>query len=131
MKKFDGGFNMNDAWIGEEENKSGTYVSTPCPEISIRLGGFINAKKLYKFQSRFGNEYYISDVDVLDNIGKLLEKNNSKEITEYMYNLIIEKFGISDFITKIERELLNEHDRGRRSGKIQMQKQMRDLLGLR
>jgi hypothetical protein len=122
---------MSEIWIGVEQNTSGTYVPTPCPEISIRRGGPINAQKLYKFQSRFGEEYYISDVEALDNIDKLLANYDSIETYEYLYKLVIEEFGVMEFIINIGHVIANEHEKGLKNGKIKMQKQMRELLGLR
>lgn len=122
---------MNEKWIGEEVNTSGTYIPTECSEISLRRGGPINAIKLYKFHSRFGVEYYITDSEVVDTIDNLLPKEDPMELYEFLYGLVIKEFGIVPFITKIELELAQKREEGFRSGKKQMQQQMRELLGIR
>ena len=54
--------NMKMKWIGEEGNTSGSYYETKISsELQKRCGGHPGAKTLYKFKSRFGEEYYITD----------------------------------------------------------------------
>ncbi|KMY49602.1 hypothetical protein [Peribacillus loiseleuriae] len=72
---------MVEKWIGEEDNTSGTYVPTSCEEFSERRGGCLNAKKLYRFNSRFGKEYNITDDEVVARIKKLItEEKNSRTV---------------------------------------------------
>lgn len=121
---------MSEKWIGEEVNTSGTYVQTEyCSELSVRHGGFANAKKLYRFNSRFGKEYNITDFEVVHRIEELLDKESSGLIG-YLYNLIIERFGVMEFIIDVDLKIAKERSDGFVKGKKQMQKEMRALLGL-
>lgn len=125
---------MEEKWIGEEDNTSGSYKTTTCSELSIRRGGMVNAKKLYRFTSRFGKEYNITDSEVINKIEELLpkeEEGDSVKLYEYLYNLVIEQFGIIEFIVDIGHKIAKERSDGYSSGKKQMQKDMRGLLGLR
>jgi len=125
---------MREKWIGEENDTSGTYVKTTCSELSLRRGGKINAKKLYRFKSRFGGEYNITDEEAISNIEELLpkgEEENSVKLYEYLYGLVIEQFGMIEFIVNIGHHVAKERDDGYVRGKKQMQKEMRNLLGIR
>jgi hypothetical protein len=117
-------------WIGEEDNTSGSYVKTVCDELAIRRGGYLNARKLYRFNSRFGKEYNITDVQVLDHIDGLLEKGDSTELYEYLYGLVIQRFGVIEFIVDIGHVIARERDEGYMRGKKQKQKEIREALGL-
>lgn len=126
---------MMEKWIGEETNTSGSYIETICNELSIRRGGTINAKRLYLFTSRFEKQYYITDEEVIDELEKLLEAykeiGGSTKLFNYIYNLVIEKFGVVEFIVDIGHKIAKERNNGYTSGKKQMQKELRTLIGLR
>jgi hypothetical protein len=124
---------MWEKWIGEEDNPSGSYVPTICDELQLRRGGTINAKRLYRFNSRFDVEYNITDNEVIKNIEELLEKGEDglTGLYDYLYSLIIEKFGVIEFITRIGHKIAQERDAGYREGKVRMQRDMRELLGLK
>lgn len=126
---------MKEKWIGEEDNTSGSYYQTVCCELSRRSGGYLNAKKLYHFKSRFGQEYNITDEEVIQKIEELLttyeDEGGSTKLFDYMYNLIIEKFGVVEFIVDIGHKIAKERDSGYVKGKKQMQKELRELIGLR
>ena len=124
---------MREKWIGEEDNTSGSYIETACKELSKRYGGTINAKKLYRFKSRFGEEYNITDKDVIHNIEKMLEEyeESTMLLYEYLYDLVVMKFGVMEFVLNIGHKIRQEHDSGYVAGKKQMQKEMRNLLGLK
>lgn len=122
---------MIEKWIGKEVNTGGSYYGTNiCSELRKRHGGQINAEKLYKFKSRFGNEYNITDEEVIVSIERLIGEDKSTELVEYLYNLIIEKFGVIEFIVGIGHKMAAERDKGYRNGKERMQADMRQLLGL-
>lgn len=90
----------------------------------------MNAKKLYRFRSRFGKEYNITDEKVIERIESLLENGDTPELCEYLYNLVIERLGVIEFIKDIEHKIAQERNIGYRSGKKQMQQDMRELLGV-
>lgn len=121
---------MLERWIGEEDNTSGTYVETTCEELKIRRGGCFGAKKLYRFTSRFGKEYNITDQETLDDIDSLLAKEEITELYNYLYKLVIDKFGVMEFIVDIGHVIARERDKGYRAGKKHMQKEIRELIGL-
>ncbi|MEQ6355172.1 hypothetical protein ABNX05_11135 [Lysinibacillus sp. M3] len=118
-------------WIGIEDDTSGTYFKTSCPELSIRKGGRINAKKLYLFKSRFGDEYNITDESVITNIEKLLAEDDHPNLYEFLYSTVIDKFGAMEFVLNIGHKISYERNEGYLEGKKQMQKEMRSLLGIR
>ncbi|WP_064199072.1 hypothetical protein [Brevibacillus brevis] len=121
---------MKEKWIGEKDNISGTYVPTECNELQRRTGGCINAKRLYKFNSRFGEEYYITDHKVIDKIEEFLVKEQFVEIYEYIYSLVIEKFGMIEFLVRIGHKIAEQRDNGYRDGKRSMQQEVRKVLGI-
>lgn len=123
---------MRDKWIGEEVNTSGTYVPTVCEELSIRRGGTLNAKKLYRFTSRYDVEYNITDEEVINILEMLLEKADESlsDLDSYLYSLVIEKFGALEFIKTVDRKSLEESKKSYNKGKLFMQKEMRNLLGI-
>ncbi|QJI52323.1 hypothetical protein [Psychrobacillus phage Perkons] len=126
---------MREKWIGEENNTSGSYHPTICSELQIRTGGYLDVIKLYRFTSRFGKEYNITDEEVIEKIEELLatyeEKDGSTKLFDYMYKLIIDKFGVVEFIVDIGHYVAKERSNGYVSGKKQIQKELRELIGLR
>jgi hypothetical protein len=121
---------MDKKWIGEEDNTSGTYYATSCKELQKRTGGSYNAKKLYKFNSRFGSEYHITDEDAVNKIEEFLTTEESTGLYEYLYNLVIEKFGVIEFIVGIGHKIAKERDEGYKKGKERLQQEVRQLLGM-
>lgn len=121
-------------WIGEEDNSSGSYYEIGTKELQIRKGGYINAKKLYRFESRFGETYYITDEKVINQIEKILQDEDKEEtsvkLVDYLYNLIIQKFGVIEFIIRIGHEIAEQRDIGYRRGKLAKQEEIRKVLGL-
>ncbi|RXZ78126.1 hypothetical protein EBB07_29165 [Paenibacillaceae bacterium] len=120
---------MSGKWIGLEVNISGSYYETKCKELEKRSGGVYNAGTLYKFNSRFGESYYISDKEAVEKIEKLLE-NDPAEIIEYLYNLVIQKFGVIDFVVRVGHKIAEQRSEGYKVGKLAAQEKMREALGL-
>lgn len=122
----------SEKWIGQEENVSGSYypLNKLIPNLKRRSGGYINAKKLYTFKSRYGSGYYITDEDVIDIIDKFILEENIDELHDYLYILIIEKFGINAFLSDVEIKIASERDEGYRKGKMAIQEDMKKLLGI-
>ena len=124
---------MREKWIGEEINKTGGYHQTICNEIHKRFGSGSN--KLYVFKSRFGEEYNISDEDVIRKIEELLatyeDEGGSTKLFDYIYSLIIERFGVIEFIVNIGHYVSKERNNSYVAGKKQMQTDMKSLLGIR
>lgn len=119
---------LNDKWIGDVINTSGSYYETECKELMKRHGG---NQKLYKFKSRFGEEYYISDVEVIEKIELLLgEYERSTKLIEYLYELVIQKFGVIDFIVRIGHKIAEQRSEGYKEGKTAKQEEMKKVLGL-
>ncbi|MBU7316080.1 hypothetical protein [Paenibacillus oleatilyticus] len=122
---------MNEKWIGPEDNTSGSYYAVEsCKELRRRTGGHLNAMKLYKFNSRFGEEYYITDDIIITEIEKVLEFHDSSALYEYLYNLVIQKFGVLDFIEGIDHKIAHERDVRYREGKLCKQQEIREVLGI-
>jgi len=121
-------------WIGEEDNPSGSYYERGTKELKIRKGGYINAKKLYRFESRFGETYYISDEEVINQIETILQDENKEKISakmvDYLYNLVIQKFGVIEFIVRIGHKIAEQCDVGYRNGKHAKQEELKKVLGL-
>ncbi|PEN97755.1 hypothetical protein CN553_11930 [Bacillus cereus] len=115
-------------WIGEKVNTTGAYIKTSCLELIERHRNSTKTKRLYKFKSRFHEEYYISDEEITEKIAEILERGNSAEIYEYLYGLIIEKFGVVDFILNVGHEIARERNNGYLEGKRQMRKDIKELL---
>lgn len=49
---------------------------------------------------------------------------------EFLYRLVIDKFGMIDFLVNITHKIKEQRNMGYRDGKLQMQKDMRKLLGI-
>lgn len=121
--------NTKEKWIGERIDKSGGYSRARiCEELLKRNESF--KEKLYVFDSRFGEEYNISDDNVILNIEKLIADDKPTELIEYLYNLIIEKFGVIDLLVRIGHKIADERNNGFLKGKSHIQKEMRELLGI-
>ena len=60
----------------------------------------------------------------------LAQGKESTELYEYLYGLVIERFGVIDFIVRIGHKIAYERDEGYKEGKKRMQKEMRQVLGL-
>ncbi|MDP9675219.1 hypothetical protein J2W97_001202 [Paenibacillus jamilae] len=116
-------------WIGEKDDTSGSYYEIGTKELTLRKGGRINAKKLYCFNSRFGETYYITDTEVINEI-ELLLKNETKLI-DYLYGLVIREFGAIEFIVRIGHKIAEEREKGYQNGKFAKQKEIVEVLGLK
>lgn len=121
---------MNEKWIGIENNPSGSYHPTECPELQLRKGGYLDAIKLYRFTTRFGQEYNITDEEVIAKIESLLENYEPLQMYNYLYGLVIEKFSPMEFVLHLEHFVTKERDKGYRKGEEQLQNDFRKLLGL-
>ena len=99
---------MSEKWIGAEDNTSGSYYERGLPELMIRTGGYHNAKKLYCFTNYVGQKYYLSDAEVIANIETFLQKEETNELQQYLYELVIQKFGIANFLSGVEEMLKEE-----------------------
>lgn len=118
-------------WIGVEDNTSGSYYERGTPELRVRKGGRHDAKRLYRFESRFGETYYITDPEVIDRIEILLKTENSGvDLIEYLYSLVIQKFGTIEFIVGIGHKIAEQRDEGYKQGKLAKQKEIIKVLGL-
>jgi hypothetical protein len=118
-------------WIGEKDDTSGSYYERGTPELKIRKGGRYDAKRLYRFESRFGETYYITDPEVIDRIEFLLKTENSgAELIEYLYSLVIHKFGAIEFIVRIGHKIAEQRNEGYKQGKLAKQKEIIEALGL-
>jgi hypothetical protein len=118
-------------WIGVEDNTSGSYYERGTPELRVRKGGRHDAIKLYCFKSRFGETYYITDPEVIDKIEFLLKNENSgAELIEFLFCLVIEKFGAIEFIVRIGHKIAEQRNEGYKQGKIAKQKEIIEALGL-
>ncbi|WP_168898330.1 hypothetical protein [Bacillus sp. ISTL8] len=122
---------MFEKWIGEKINTTGAYIRTGCLEVLERHRISTKTKRLYKFESRFDEVYYISDEEITEKIAELIKKDNSGEIYEYLYSLIIEKFGVLDFILNVGHKISRERNEGYLEGKRQMRKDIKKLLEIK
>jgi hypothetical protein len=124
---------MNEKWIGEEVNTSGTYSTIGCKELMKRSGGPINPPKLYAFRSAFSdsyNDYYISDEEAIVEIENFIHFEQTKELREYLYNLVIQRFGIIQFLKHLDDYAEKRHKVGRAKGRREVQLELRKTLGL-
>ena len=124
---------LNEKWIGEKDDTSGSYYERGTPELKIRKGGRTNAKKLYEFTSRFDETYYITDSEVIEHIESLLSsksESRSAELIEYLYGLVIRKFGAIEFIVRIGHKIAEQRSEGYKQGKLAKQKEIIEALGL-
>lgn len=122
---------MGELWIGDEDNTSGTYWQTNlCPELYKRHGGYYNAQKLYRFKSKYGVEYNITDKDVLKNLDDLLETESQDSVYQYIYSIIIERFGILDFLSRIDNYIDECKDVAYLDGESSAKHKFREFLGI-
>lgn len=119
-------------WIGEEVNTTGAYIKTTCSEVieRHRKSGDTDTPRLYRFTSRFDEIYYISDEEIVTKLAELLEKDDSAETYEYLYNLIAQRFGMANLLVNIGHKIARERDAGYKLGKKILQQKMRDILGM-
>lgn len=123
---------MREKWIGPKDNTSGSYVDHAfCKEISVRRGGYFDAKKLYVFKSKLGEEYCITDTDVLDAIDDLIKAQDVEKLVDYLYQLVFSEFGVMEFLAELESKLAQERKSGYAEGRHAVQKEMRAVLGVR
>ncbi|MEM4994945.1 hypothetical protein WKH56_20485 [Priestia sp. SB1] len=122
---------MNKKWIGHETETSGSYYSTKFEELQIKSCGWSKGSKLYRFKSRFGQGYNITDEKAVETIESLLSKEETKELCEYLYQLVIDNFGMVDFLINVGHKIAKERDEGYRKGKQQKQREIKAVLGLR
>ncbi|WP_336761528.1 hypothetical protein [Paenibacillus sp. USHLN196] len=121
----------NEKWIGEKDDTSGSYYERGTPELRIRKGGRTNSKRLYRFESRFNETYYITEPEVIDVIENLLKiEDCGVEMVEYLYSLVIRKFGAIEFITMIGHKISEQRNEGYLQGKAAKQKEIIKALGL-
>lgn len=118
-------------WIGEKDFTGGSYYERGTPELRLRKGGSSEAKKMYRFESRFGMKYYITDSEVIENIELLLKKEEcGVELVEYLYGLVVQKFGAIEFITMIGHKISEQRSEGYLQGKFAKQREIIKALGL-
>ena len=119
-------------WIGEQTKTSGEYRETDCPELTVRVRSGYNddSLHLYKFVSRFGEEYFITDAAVLMRIENLLDAGNMDNLSYFLYNFIIAKFGIKDFLNSIDNTLIQQREAVFQEGQESIREGMRSLLNL-
>jgi len=117
-------------FIGEVVNTGGSYYPAVYENLYKRHGGPINPKKLYKFESRFGKQYYITDTEVIEELEEMIKNEEASKIHDYLYALIIKRFGITMFLADVEHKIAAEREVGFREGKNHIQKEMRSLLGM-
>jgi|GEM_PF-5102967 len=117
-------------WIGNEVNTSGSYYEAGCEELKKRNGGTNNGGTLYEFSSRFDENYYISDIDVIEKIETLIDKKEPSELIDYLYKLTIDKFGAVDLLVRIGHKIARQRDEGYKAGKEAARSTMREALGL-
>ncbi|WP_029518031.1 hypothetical protein [Paenibacillus polymyxa] len=119
-------------WIGEKDDTSGSYYEIGTKELKLRKGGRINAKKLYCFNSRFGESYYITDSEVINEIEVLLKNEDCEtKLIDYLYGLVIREFGAIEFIVMIGHKIAEEREKGYQNGKFAKQKEIVEVLGLK
>ena len=123
-------------WIGPEMSAGGSYRGTNCDELCFKIPGTGNVgsesfdKKIYLFESRFGVQYYISDETVVSIIDKFLQEDRLTGLYEYLYNLVVERFGMIDFLMEIGHKIARERDKGYKAGKNQIRKEFKELMNI-
>jgi len=120
----------SEMFIGEVVNTGGSYYPAVYEKLYKRHGGPINPKKLYKFESRFRKQYYITDTEVIEELEEMIKNEEASKIHDYLYSLIIERFGITMFLADVEHKIAAEREVGFQRGKKHIQKEMRNLLDM-
>lgn len=116
-------------WIGEENNTSGTYIQL-FPGLSVRRGGPYNAIKLYKFESKYGVEYNITNESVLNKIDQLLKEDSADALNDFLYSTIINEFGAESFLKTIDDYIIKTKKREFELGARSVKSQFRKLLAI-
>ena len=113
-------------WIGEKDNTSGSYYPTLCAELHKRHSD----RRLYRFKSKLNDEYYITDEKVVAEIESLIEKGNADDLYEYLISVVIQRFGIHEFLMKLELKMKEKYAQGFEDGRKRMQHEIKKLIGL-
>ena len=59
-----------------------------------------------------------------------LLKPDTSELTEYLYLMLIEQFGMLRFLQDLNQHIANQREEGYQNGKKSMRNELKDLLGI-
>lgn len=121
-----------EAYIPSKVDTSGSYRSVSSKdekisELYIRSGN----PDLYVFKPKYGNNnVYINQGSVEFGLLKIALGKSKEDALSLLYELYSRIFGMTHFLNEIEKYLENARDNGYQEGKLEIQRNLKEVLNI-